>query len=77
MAGYRVKFSFYLKLLRDFGIFDLIIRVVFLTRTERSETVSWLRRLFAGLTLHSLRYIPRPAYLRFVVDTVTLGHISI
>lgn len=77
MVGSRVKFYFYLIILRNVDIFDLITHVVFFTLIKRSGNVSWVRRLVAGLTPHRPRFIPRPAYLRFVVDKVTMGHISI
>jgi len=77
MAGSRVNLRFYPIILRDFGIFDLIIYVLFFTRTKRIGTVPCLRRLVVCLTPHKPRFIPRLAYLRFVVDKVTLGHISI
>ena len=73
----KVNFSLYLIILRNFGIFDSILRVVFLYTHKENGTVSWLRRLVAGLTPHRSRLIPWSAYLRFVVDKMTLGHISI
>lgn len=39
MASSRVTFSFYTIILRDYGVFVLIIRVVFFTRSKRSGTV--------------------------------------
>ena len=73
----KVNCNFFLIILREFGIFELIICVVFFTCTTTSGAMSWLRRLVAGLSPYSHRFIPRPAYLGFVVDKVILGHIWI